>query len=216
MNPRQLFIATRNPHKLREIAALLADLEFELRSGVDASDAPEVVEDGVTLEANASKKARELCTWSGLRTLADDSGLEVDALGGAPGVLSARYAGVGCSFADNNRKLLEALAAVADERRTARFRCVMALATPRGERAGSGPEGTAPCDIELFEGRIEGRITRSPRGAGGFGYDPVFYVHTQACTLAEMEPERKNRISHRARALAAVRQHLLSEWPGRG
>jgi XTP/dITP diphosphohydrolase len=215
VNPRQLFIATRNRHKLREIAAVLADFDLDLRSGVDAPDAPEVVEDGETLEANAAKKARELCAWSGLRTLADDSGLEVDALDGAPGVLSARYAGVGCSFADNNRKLLEALAAVADERRTARFRCVMALATPRGDRARCGSEHTAQCDIELFEGRIEGLITRSPRGGRGFGYDPIFYVCAQACTLAEMEPERKNHISQRACAVAAVRQRLLLEWQRR-
>jgi XTP/dITP diphosphohydrolase len=201
MKPRQLCIATRNLHKLDEIRRILGDLEVQLRSCLDFPSCPDVVEDGATLEENAAKKAREVCEHTGLLTLADDTGLEVDALDGAPGVYSARWAGPGCTYADNNRKLLHAMAAVPESRRTARFRCVMALAHP----SSAGPP-------DLFEGRIEGHIGWEARGDGGFGYDPVFVVAETGSTLAELSREQKNRISHRARALAAVRQALVLEW----
>jgi len=164
------------------------------------------VEDGATLEENATKKAREVCAHTGLLTLADDTGLEVDALNGAPGVFSARWAGPGCTYADNNQKLLDALVAVPESQRTARFRCLMALAWPATQVAGGVRES------RLFEGCIEGRIGWEPRGIGGFGYDPVFVAVETGSTLAELTAEQKNRISHRARALDAVRQALVVEW----
>ena len=200
---RALCLATRNPHKLQEIRAVLADLGVRLPLvGMDDFPAcPEVVEDEPTLEANAAKKARETCACTGLPTLADDTGLEVEALGGAPGVFSARWAGPGCTYADNNAKLLSALDGVPEPGRTARFRCVMALAIP-------GTTATPPA-VRLFEGRIDGRITRQPRGIAGFGYDPVFWVDEAGCTLAELSAAAKNSLSHRARALAAARSALL-------
>ena len=192
-----LCIATRNAHKLSEIRAVLSDLALEITSTADHPGCPEVEEDGATLEANAEKKAGAVCAFTGLLTLADDTGLEVDALDGAPGVLSARYAGPGCSYSDNNAKLLRELAGVPEERRSARFRCVIALADP-----------TASGSLSLHEGRIDGRILREPRGQGGFGYDPIFWVPEAGCSLAELPPDRKNSISHRARALAAARVAL--------
>ncbi len=202
MTAKVLVIATGNPHKLAEITAVLRDfgLGAEFRGLSDFPGCPEVVEDGDTLEANAAKKAREVCAWTGTPTLADDTGLEVDALLGAPGVVSARYAGPACSFADNIAKLLREMAAVPDERRTARFRCIMALAMP-----------DRPPRIQRFEGRIEGRILHTSRGTGGFGYDPVFLVPEAGCTLAEFSLAAKNSMSHRAKALAAARPALMAE-----
>lgn len=129
--------------------------------------------------------------------LADDSGLEVDALAGAPGVMSARFAGPGCTFADNNRKLLELLGDVPDGKRGARFRCVAALAK-------------SETDIAIFDGTVEGVITREVHGDGGFGYDPVFYVRELGCTFAEVTAADKNRLSHRGRAFRKVREYLVS------
>ncbi|MFQ5600933.1 MAG: XTP/dITP diphosphatase [Candidatus Krumholzibacteriia bacterium] len=201
---QRLCIATRNAHKLREITAVLGDLDLEIVGGylvgerggaADRPGCPDVREDGDTLEANAAKKARVVCAYTGLPTLADDSGLEVDALDGAPGVRSARWAGDGCTYADNNAKLLRELGDLPEARRTARFRCVMALALP-------------DADVQMYEGRIEGRILRDKRGTSGFGYDPVFYVPELGRTLAELPLEQKNAISHRGRALAAVRAAL--------
>jgi len=205
MTARVLVIATGNSHKLAEITAVLRDfgLGTEIRGQRDYLGCPEVVEDGDTLEANAAKKAREICAWTGAPTLADDTGLEVDALDGAPGVLSARYAGPACSFADNIAKLLREMAAVPEARRAARFRCIMALAMPVAP--GQPPR------IQLFEGRIEGRILQSTRGTGGFGYDPVFLVPEAGCTLAEFSLARKNSLSHRAKALAAAWPTLRAE-----
>ena len=198
-----LVIATGNRHKLAEITAVLHEfgLDIELRGLRDYPGCPEVVEDGATLEDNAAKKAREVCAWTGAPTLADDTGLEVDALHGAPGVISARYAGPACSFADNIAKLLREMSAVPEAQRGARFRCIMALAMP-----GQPPR------IQLFEGCIEGRILQTPRGTGGFGYDPVFLVPETGCTLAEYSPAGKNSMSHRAKALAAAGSTLKAEF----
>jgi len=202
MTANVLVIATGNQHKLAEITAVLHEfgLGVEIRGLRDYPGCPEVVEDGATLEANAAKKAREVCAWTGAPTLADDTGLEVDALHGAPGVVSARYAGPACSFVDNIAKLLREMSAVPEAQRGARFRCIMALAMP-----GQPPR------IQLFEGCIEGRILQTARGTGGFGYDPVFLVPETGCTLAEFSPAAKNSMSHRAKALAAAGPTLMAE-----
>jgi XTP/dITP diphosphohydrolase len=153
-----------------------------------------------------------VAAFTGRMTLADDTGLEVSALGGQPGVFSARWAGEGCTFADNNRKLLYALESVDDPHRTAIFRCVLALVEP--EPAVGAVEFAHPARLELFEGRIEGRIARTPSGSGGFGYDPVFYIPSEGCTMAELPAERKNQISHRARALHALQRALQARLRG--
>jgi XTP/dITP diphosphohydrolase len=186
----KLLIATNNAGKLRELRALLDAPGLELVGLRDVPGAPGVEEDGATFEANASKKAATLARFSGLWTLADDSGLEVDALGGQPGVYSARYAGAGSTDDANNRKLLAALAG--EPNRRARFRCVLALASP---------DGATRC----VAGACEGVITPAPRGDSGFGYDPVFQPDGHARTFAELPVEVKNRISHRARALAEAK-----------
>lgn len=198
----KLLIATHNPGKVREYEELLADLELEItfpqREGLDLK----VVESGETFEENARLKALAYARASGLLTLADDSGLEVDALGGAPGVRSARYAGPQASDADRYCQLLSALADVPAGQRGARFRCVVALAHP---------EGT----ILTAAGACEGEIGFEPRGEHGFGYDPVFIVRGYGGrTMADLAPDVKNRISHRARAVQAARPllgKLLSE-----
>lgn len=185
----KLLLATRNNHKVRELADMLKGVALEvvpMPAGL-----PEVDEDQPTLEGNAAKKALSCARASGLWSLADDTGLEVRALGGAPGVLSARFAGPGCTYEDNNRKLLAALAGRSD--RAAVFRTVMALASPQGE-------------VRLEEGRVEGRIAEAPSGGQGFGYDPLFEVGGR--TYAQMAPAEKNALSHRARALAAMLPHL--------
>jgi XTP/dITP diphosphohydrolase len=188
----KLLVATNNPGKVREYEELLAGLPFEItypqREGLDL----EVEETGDSFEANARLKASAYAGASGLPTLADDSGLEVDALGGAPGVYSARYAGPGASDADRYRKLLAALEGVPAGQRTAQFRCVVALALPDGT-------------VRTGHGRVTGRIGESPRGDNGFGYDPVFVVDGYGgLTMAELPSEEKNRISHRARAVQAL------------
>lgn len=205
---KPLVVATRNAHKLLEIRAVLADLGYDITSAGDHPGAPEVEEDLPTLEGNAEKKARWVAAATGLPALADDTGLEVDALGGDPGVYSARWAGPGCTYADNNAKLLQELAGVAEPQRTARFRCVIAIATP-GPAAADFDARVRGCRVTLHEGRVEGRILNAPRGAGGFGYDPVFWIPELSRTLAELSLEEKNRTSHRARALAAARTALL-------
>jgi XTP/dITP diphosphohydrolase len=207
-----LCVATRNTHKLTEIRAVLADFGLEITSPADHPGCDEVEEDAPTLEGNAEKKARHIAACTGLPSLADDTGLEVDALNGAPGVYSARYAGPQCSFADNNRKLLREIATVPPTRRTAHFRCVIAIARPH-----AGPESRSfearvhDCTVSLHEGRLDGRIIDEPRGDNGFGYDPVFYIPELGRTLAELSLEEKNQISHRARALAAARRALASD-----
>jgi XTP/dITP diphosphohydrolase len=192
----KIVLATRNENKLREIRAILPLAGVEWIFARDISNAPEIVEDGATFEANAMKKAAALAVASGLPALADDSGLEVDALDGEPGVRSARYAGDGATDAENVEKLLARMANI--HRRKARFRCVLALARPGGP-------------TETFSGACEGAITRAPRGDHGFGYDPVFVPDGSAQTFAEMDPAAKNAMSHRARALDALRQRLKKE-----
>lgn len=190
----RLLLATRNPFKIREISALLtAAVEVV---GLDAFAAlPEVDEDQPTLEGNARKKARAAARGSGLWALADDTGLEVEALGGAPGVYSARYAGPGCDFAANNRKLLSALKSHASKNRKAVFRTVMALCGPNEK-------------VIMEQGLLEGSIAESPQGGNGFGYDPIFYVPAAGKTLAQMEAEEKNALSHRADALKKMLPHI--------
>lgn len=188
---RRLVLATRNAGKVRELVSLLGPLGVEVASLADYPDLPEIPEEGDTFEANAVFKAREVARLTGETALADDSGLEVDALDGAPGVHSARFAGEPKDDAANNAKLLRLLEGVPPERRTARFRCVVALATPEGE-------------VYTAEGSSEGVILDRPRGENGFGYDPLFYVPALGKTFAELDMEVKNRISHRGKAFAQV------------
>lgn len=192
----RLCIATNNCGKQAEFRELLADWAGEIVYPQELGLKLEVQEVGDSYAEIAALKARAYAVASGLPCLADDSGLEVDALDGAPGLYTARYAGPGASDADRWVKLLEALAETPEGQRGARFRCAVALARP-------GREHT-----ETAEGTCEGRITFAPRGAEGFGYDPVFYVPEYGCTMAELPPEIKNRISHRARALQAARPLL--------
>jgi XTP/dITP diphosphohydrolase len=189
-------LATGNRGKVREIERLLDGLGVTLITPDDLAAPPEVVEDGDTFEANALKKARAFAEAAGLPALADDSGLCVDALGGRPGVHSARWGGPGATDADRCRLLLEEMAPVTDNDRGAAFVCVMALCRP---------DGTG----RTFEGRCRGRITRTPRGDNGFGYDPVFFVPEFDRTMAQLPIEVKNKISHRGRALAAMSQELI-------
>ncbi|TBR22972.1 RdgB/HAM1 family non-canonical purine NTP pyrophosphatase [bacterium] len=187
----KLLLATGNDHKAREIAALLARTRLELATLKDFPAVPAVVEDGRTLMENAVKKAVEPALATGLWTLADDTGLEVEALDGRPGVYSARYAGPGCDFAANCRKLLADLEGVPPPARKAAFRTVVALASPDGR-------------VQCREGRLEGRIATAPVGKNGFGYDPVFYLPDEGRTLAQLSDEEKNDLSHRALALKAI------------
>jgi XTP/dITP diphosphohydrolase len=198
----ELVLATRNRHKGQELAALLADLPIRIRTMDEFPDVPEVVEDGETCEANAIKKAREVSEATGLLAVADDTGLEVDALGGRPGVHAARYAGPEASYEDNWKKLLQEMACVPPDLRTAHFVTVAAVAFPSQT-------------VEVRAGRLDGVITHEPAGARGFGYDPVFYVPELGKTLAELSGEEKNRISHRAKAFAQVRE-LLQNRLGSG
>jgi len=190
-----LVLATKNQGKIREIEKILERPGLEFRSLRDYPDIPEVQEDGQTFLDNALKKAELTALATGEMTLADDSGLVVEILAGAPGVYSARFAGEGATDAANNQKLLSLLEGVPEEGRKARFVCTMVLFAPDG--AWKQAEGTCP-----------GIITREPRGDQGFGYDPVFFVPNYQKTMAEIPLEEKNRISHRAQALRKVRSHL--------
>ncbi|MCS6284850.1 MAG: XTP/dITP diphosphatase [Nitrospira sp.] len=191
----ELVLATRNRHKGEELMALLGDLGIRIRTLADFPEAPEVEEDGLTCEANAIKKATEISRATGLTAVADDTGLEVDALGGRPGVYAARYAGDDATYEDNCNKLIRELSGVPREQRTARFITVAAIAVP-GE------------PVQVARGVLEGCITESPVGSGGFGYDPVFYVPELHATLAEISADRKNRISHRAKAFLQAKELL--------
>jgi XTP/dITP diphosphohydrolase len=190
----KLLIATRNRHKVEEIRAIFQPPGVTLTGADEWPGLPEVEEDAATFEGNALKKARELGAASGLWTLADDSGLEVKALGGAPGVYSARYAGAEANPAANNAKLLAALEGVND--RQAQFRCVLALCAPDGRSW-------------TVEGLCRGSIAHAPSGHHGFGYDPLFVPEGHSRTFAELPAAEKNRISHRARALAAATEAWL-------
>ncbi len=188
----RVILATGNPGKISEIRQLLSGLEVDLRSLADFADLEPAVEDAPTLEGNAVKKARHVFEHTGIPSLADDTGLEVDALRGAPGVHSARFAGPECDAARNRDKLRTLLEAVTD--RNARFRTVVALVHSGG--------------VETFTGICEGHIIREERGANGFGYDALFVPSGFTETFAEMDPMAKNRISHRGEALRKVRAYL--------
>lgn len=187
----KLLIATRNVNKLEEIRAIFAVPSLDFVNMNDYPDMPQVVEDGASFDANAIKKAVAMALATKLWTMADDSGLEVDALDGAPGVYSARYAGEPVSYEANNIKLLKELKNVANRR--ARFRCAVALSSPAGR-------------ARVVEEKCEGLIVDSPRGSNGFGYDPLFMPDGCNQTFAEMESDVKNRISHRAAALNLARK----------
>ncbi|MEK7300113.1 MAG: XTP/dITP diphosphatase [Nitrospirota bacterium] len=191
----EVVLATRNRHKVEELVVLLGDLGIRIRTLADFPDAPEVEEDGTTCEANAIKKACEIARVTGLTAVADDTGLEVDALDGRPGVYAARYAGEHATYEDNCRKLLQELEGVPHERRTARFITVAAIAAP-GE------------PVQVTQGVLSGYITEKASGSKGFGYDPVFYVPELKATLAEIAAEQKNRISHRAKAFLQAKELL--------
>jgi XTP/dITP diphosphohydrolase len=196
--PLRLLAATSNRGKLVELRSLLSDLPIEVLSLADVlPGAPPVVEDGATFLDNALLKVRAGALRSAMVTLAEDSGLEVDALDGRPGVRSARFAREGATDAENNEALLAALADVADDRRRARFRCVMVLLDPRSE-----------AQPIVTEGRCEGWIGRQPRGAGGFGYDPLFVVEGYGRTMAELGEAEKNLVSHRGKAAREMRSSL--------
>jgi XTP/dITP diphosphohydrolase len=193
----RLLVATRSTHKLAELRDLLGPARASLVSLDDVGIAAEADETGATFAANAALKARFYARLSGLPTIADDSGLEVDALGGGPGVRTRRYAGEAATDDDNNRKLLDALAGLPPAARRARYRCALALALP--ERA--GPRGGVP--VVLKRGTMSGRIAAAPRGANGFGYDPIFEPASESpggATVGEWSPKRKQAVSHRARA----------------
>ncbi len=195
---KPLLVATKNPGKVREFAEALAVEGFEVCGMERLEDATEVEETGATFEANARLKAEGYSARTDLPVVADDSGLEVDALGGAPGVQSARYGGPGLDDTGRNRKLIDALRDVPPARRTARFRCALALA-----RAGK--------TLAVFEGVIEGHILDAPRGDNGFGYDPLFFHPESGCTTAELTTAAKQRVSHRGQAIAALLDALQRE-----
>jgi XTP/dITP diphosphohydrolase len=195
--PAQILIASANQGKVKEIRDLVKDLPIEFLSFADLREAPEVIEDGATFEENALKKARILAAATGLVSLADDSGLCVDALDGRPGVLSARYGKEGASDEDKCRLLLEELRDVPDSLRSARFVCVLALVTPDGEEV-------------IFRAECDGRIARELRGSAGFGFDPVFFYPEAGRTFAEMDRDSKNRVSHRGLALGQFSEFLRS------
>jgi XTP/dITP diphosphohydrolase len=196
MEEQCLLIATHNRGKVREYRRLLDGLPFALVGLDDIGVSFDVEETGSTFAENARQKAVAYAGASGLLTLADDSGLEVDALGGEPGIRSSRYAGPLATDPERIAFLLGKLAGVALADRTARFRCVIAVATPGGE-------------LFTAEGVCPGMIIDAPRGSGGFGYDPIFFLPDQGCTMAELSVEQKNRLSHRARAVQKVRPLLL-------
>ncbi len=189
----KLVLATNNKDKIREIEKVLAGLPVEILTSADFNDFPEIEETGTTLEENAVLKARGIAKFTGLAAMADDSGLEVDALGGAPGVYSSRYAGPGCSYADNNVKLLKEMTGVPDEKRAARFRTVIAIAWD-------------PEKVVTVDGTVEGVIITENKGENGFGYDPVFFYPPAGKTFAQMSLDEKNKVSHRGKAVAAARE----------
>jgi XTP/dITP diphosphohydrolase len=196
---RDLLVATTNLHKLEEYRAIFSDLPYRLLSLRDLQLDMDVEETGSTFEENAELKAQVYAQASGLLTLADDSGLEIDAMGGAPGIFSARFAGRDTPYEERFRLILARLNGLPVEQRSARFRCAITLAEPSGH-------------IRTVEGIIEGVIADAPRGEGGFGYDPIFLVPEIGMTTAELTADDKNRISHRGRA-AQLARILLENWP---
>lgn len=191
----RLIAATKNKGKLEEIAQLLAHLPYDVVSMAEAGIEDDIEENGSTFEENALIKAKNVWKTTGETVIADDSGLEVDYLNGAPGVYSARYAGEGASDADRNRKLLDALEGVPADKRTGRFVCVIAVVFPNGSNL-------------TVRGTCEGIIALEPAGSNGFGYDPLFYVSGIGLTIAQMEADMKNSISHRGNALRRMVEEL--------
>ncbi len=193
---QQIVLASSNKGKLREFNQVLGALDYEVlpQSQFEVTD---VEETGLSFVENAILKARNACRISGLPALADDSGLEVDALDGAPGIYSARFAGEGATDAENNHKLVSMLSAFPEEQRTARFQCLLVFMRHA--------EDPTPL---ICQGSWEGRIVTGPRGNNGFGYDPLFYIPELNCCSAELAPEQKNRLSHRGQAVACLVERL--------
>lgn len=196
----ELLVATTNPGKFAEVQAFLAKLPLQITSLKNLTNPPEVVENGRTFEENALKKARTLAEYSGLLTLADDSGLEVDALGGEPGIYSARYAGAEGDDERNNQKLLGELTGVGEEQRTARFVCALALCAPQSQGMNEW----------VVRQTCEGRIAFAPSGSYGFGYDPLFFYPPFGKTLGEIERDAKATVSHRGKALMKLAEVLAT------
>jgi XTP/dITP diphosphohydrolase len=185
---RRIVIATHNPGKLREMETLLAPLRFKILSLKDFPEIPPVVEDGATFDENAEKKAKTVADITGLPAVADDSGLMVEALGGRPGVFSSRFAGEKTTDRQKCERLLQEMAGIPEGQRKAAFVCALAIALPKGK-------------VKIVEEKCRGRISFAPRGGYGFGYDPIFFLPECGKTMAELEPEVKNQISHRGRAM---------------
>jgi XTP/dITP diphosphohydrolase len=196
----ELLVATNNAGKVRELSQLLAGAPLRLRLLSEFEGVAEAEETGTTFAENAVLKALHYSSHAGLLTLSDDSGLAVDALGGAPGVYSARYAGAGATYAERMAKLLAEVDSTGDTDRRARFVCVIAVADPSTNA------------LDTFEGVCEGRIARAPRGTGGFGYDPLFIPEGHEQTFGELPEEVKHTLSHRARALALAVTHLRARF----
>lgn len=195
----KLVLATRNLGKIQEMTDLLADLPLNILSVLDFPDMPKVIEDGQTFAENAIKKAETVCRHTGLLSLADDSGLEIEALDGQPGIRSSRFAGFEQNDDSNITKVLHLMRSIPQDRRQARFRCVIALATPEEK-------------TETVEGLCEGLISTQRMGSAGFGYDPIFIVPQYGKTFAELGLDIKNRMSHRAKALQAAKALLLQRY----
>ncbi|MBI5327428.1 MAG: XTP/dITP diphosphatase [Deltaproteobacteria bacterium] len=193
----KIVLATRNKGKTREIKEILKDLKLEILTLNDFPDIPTPIEDGKSFKENALKKARFIAQKLNMPALADDSGIEVEALGKRPGIFSALYAGENATDEENNRKLLRELNDLPLEKRHASYMCVIALVSPAGKE-------------EIFDGNCDGLIALEPKGAGGFGYDPLFFVPEYGKTMAEFPPDIKNRISHRGRALAKLKNKLMA------
>ncbi len=192
---KKLVIATQNQNKFKEMKEALAGIPWGLQPAFDFPGAPEVLEDGKTLEENSLKKAREVALFTGLPSLADDTGLFVDFIGGQPGIYAARFAGENCTYEDNVRKLLGLLEKAPDESRGAVFKTVITFFRPDGS-------------FDQVAGEIGGTITRSARGEGGFGYDPIFLPAGHSKVFAEMTLDEKNRISHRGQAVQKAKELL--------
>ena len=193
---KKIIFATGNAGKMKEIREILKDLDAEVLSMKEAGVEAEIVEDGKTFEENALIKAKTVCKLTGEIALADDSGLEIDYLNKEPGIYSARYMGEDTSYRIKNANLIERLEGVPDEKRTARFVCAIAEAFPDGT-------------VKTVRGTMEGRIGYEETGENGFGYDPIFYLPEYGCSSAELSMEEKNKISHRGKALRAIKEELL-------
>ncbi len=193
---QRIVLATGNPGKVRELGQLLEELGVEILPQAEFA-VPDIEETGLSFVENALLKARNAALHTGLPAIADDSGLEVDALQGAPGIYSSRYAGPEATDQDNIRKLLHSLQDIPEQQRTAHFRCLLVYMRHAAD----------PCPV-ICQGSWEGYILSEPRGENGFGYDPVFYIPTLECSSAQLEPEVKNRISHRGKALLQLKEEL--------